>query len=73
MVQGGEKSHLLETVADRLAREVFSNFDANSIRVRIKKPQVAVEGVVDHLGVEVCRYRDEYAMPGSPYASASLS
>lgn len=49
---------LIETVAENIARDVIS-YDARvqAVKVAIRKPHVAVPGVIESLGVEVVRHR----------------
>jgi len=49
----GERYHLLETLADRLAREILREFAAIQVLVRIRKPSVPIAGAIDHVEVEV--------------------
>eukprot|EP00164_Ancoracysta_twista_P016597 GFYU01027902.1.p1 GENE.GFYU01027902.1~~GFYU01027902.1.p1 ORF type:complete len:177 (-),score=24.50 GFYU01027902.1:316-846(-) len=48
---------LLETVATNIARSLISEFNISKVTVALKKPQVHVTGVVNYLGVEICRKR----------------
>jgi dihydroneopterin aldolase len=48
-----EKYHLLEAMADKIARDVLSEFDALEVVVRIRKPSVPIAGSIDHVEVEV--------------------
>ncbi|KAJ7533172.1 hypothetical protein O6H91_13G036000 [Diphasiastrum complanatum] len=52
----GPPHALLESVATAIAFDIFKNFPAiTDVRVKVGKPHVAVEGVVDYLGVEIFR------------------
>jgi dihydroneopterin aldolase len=53
---------LLETLAERLARQLFQQFPILSLRLAINKPG-AVPGV-KAMGVEIDRRREDYAMCG---------
>ena len=56
-----DSKELIETLANTIAKEVLTKYDmAQEITVLIKKPQVAVTGVVDYLGIEVTRAKSEY-------------
>lgn len=48
-----EKYHLLETMADKIARDLLAQFDAEEVVVRIRKPSVPIAGAIDHVEVEV--------------------
>ena len=52
-----EKYHLLETMADKIARDVLKTFDATKVLVRIRKPNVPIAGAIDHVEVEVTHTR----------------
>ncbi|PTU29078.1 dihydroneopterin aldolase [Stenotrophobium rhamnosiphilum] len=59
----GENVHLLETMAERLARFLFAEFPIDTLELRIAKPG-AVPGV-DAVGVEIERQRGDYAVCGA--------
>jgi len=49
-----EKSfNLIETLANRIIEEMRSRFSIDLIVVRIRKPSVPIQGILDHAGVEV--------------------
>ena len=52
-----EKYHLLETMADKIARDLLSKFDAEEVLVRVRKPSVPIAGAIDHVEVEVTHKR----------------
>lgn len=52
-----EKHRLLETLADRLARDIIEKFGALEVLVRIRKPSVPIAGAIDHVQVEVVHKR----------------
>ncbi len=52
-----ERYHLLETMADKIARDVLERFNATEVLVRIRKPSVPIAGSVDHVAVEVVHTR----------------
>ncbi|MBD3367336.1 MAG: dihydroneopterin aldolase [Candidatus Eisenbacteria bacterium] len=49
----GQKYHLLETMADKIARDVLEQFGALKVTVRVRKPSVPIAGTIDHVEVEV--------------------
>lgn len=53
---------LLETLAERIARTLFSDFPIQTLRLSIDKPG-AVAGV-KAIGVEIDRHREDYAACG---------
>lgn len=47
----GQPHKLLESVADRLVQEILADYQkVQGMRLHIKKPHVAVSGVVESLG-----------------------
>ena len=54
----GPPHNLLESVAHSIANSTLLKFpQISAVRVEVGKPHVAVQGVVDYLGVEIMRYR----------------
>ncbi|CAL5072839.1 unnamed protein product [Urochloa decumbens] len=65
----GPSQNLLESVAHRIASATLLEFQQiSAVRVEVKKPHVAVQGILDYLGVEIVRYRKDKAgsSPGAP-------
>ena len=61
----GPPAQLLEAVAERAAARVLGAHPrVTAVRLRIRKPHVAVGGVVESLGVEVVRQRAPAAIGG---------
>lgn len=52
-----ERYHLLEALADKIARDLLRRFSAERALVRIRKPSVPIAGAVDHVEVEVTHER----------------
>ncbi|KAM7271593.1 hypothetical protein ACFE04_030807 [Oxalis oulophora] len=54
----GPPKNLLESVAEKIASTTLSKHpQVTSICVKVGKPHVAVQGIVDYLGVEIFRNR----------------
>ncbi|KAI3994933.1 hypothetical protein MKX01_041342 [Papaver californicum] len=54
----GPGHNLLESVAHLIATKTLKTFsDISTVRVKLGKPHVAVQGPVDYLGVEIFRFR----------------
>ena len=51
----GEPRNLLEAVAARIASRILQDERALSVRVRIRKPHVALPATLKYLGVEIVR------------------
>jgi dihydroneopterin aldolase len=50
--------HLLEGIAEAVASDLLSGFSRlESVLVRVRKPGVPIDGVLDHAGVEIQRSR----------------
>lgn len=55
-----KKFRLIEKLANTIAREIMSSFDAvNEIIVRVRKPEAPMNGELDWAQVEIKRSRDE--------------
>ena len=48
---------LLEALAEAIGHEILVDFPADEVTVRIRKPQVQLEGPLDFAGVEIHRRR----------------
>ncbi|MBV9468113.1 MAG: dihydroneopterin aldolase, partial [Abitibacteriaceae bacterium] len=55
----GEPAQLLESLAQRIADFALRDERVESAWVRIRKPHIALPGMVDYLGVEITRGRDD--------------
>lgn len=54
----GPPKHLVEAVAQDIADRVFDNLPlADTVKIRVEKPHVAIPGVLDGVGVEIFRER----------------
>ena len=51
----GESAFLLESLAQRIADFCLSDNRVLDVRVRIRKPHVAMPGALDYLGIEIFR------------------
>nr|CAB3457880.1 unnamed protein product [Digitaria exilis] len=58
----GPSRNLLESVAHQIASATLLKFpQISAVRVEVKKPHVAIQGIIDYLGVEIVRYRKDVA------------
>lgn len=63
IVTKGKRRRLVESVAEDVARGILGTFEkAREVEVGVMKPQVAVEGVVEGLGVEIRRSRRDFGL-----------
>jgi len=54
----GPSQNLLESVAHRIASATLLKFSQiSAVRVEVKQPHVAVQGIIDYLGVEIVRHK----------------
>lgn len=51
----GERFHLLERLAERIAEQVLGEFSCQAIRVEVHKPQAPIPGVFEDASVEIWR------------------
>ncbi|MEM9938597.1 MAG: dihydroneopterin aldolase [Pseudomonadota bacterium] len=59
-VSQSETFNLIETLADRIAAAVLSEFDlVQSIEIEIRKPSAPVSHIIDHVAVAITRSRDD--------------
>jgi len=51
-----ERSYnLLEAIAENIAGEILSAYSVDQVVVRVRKPNVPIGGVIDHVEVEITR------------------
>ncbi len=54
----GPGHRLLESLAESIAQKVLQNFEVDTVRVRVKKPEVPMKGsILSHASVEIVRAR----------------
>jgi len=53
------KFDLIEALAETIAREILSAHAIEGVTVRIRKPDVAIGGVLDYVEVEIARGADK--------------
>jgi len=52
----GPGHNLLESLAETIAGQILGGFDVESVRVRVKKPEVPMKGsILSHASVEIFR------------------
>lgn len=49
---------LLETLADQIISTINEKYTVDQILVRIRKPSAPIQGVLDHVEVELCWQKD---------------
>jgi len=54
----GEPAQLLEHVAERIAAAALQHDLVQGVRVRVRKPHIALPVALDYLGVEIERHRE---------------
>lgn len=50
-----EEYHLLETLGDRICREILANYNVKEVTVRLRKCPVPVDAIKGYFGVEITR------------------
>ncbi|MFZ0390567.1 MAG: dihydroneopterin aldolase [Calditrichia bacterium] len=53
------KFTLLETLADRIAEQILSHFSVESVRIRVRKPNVPLNGFLDNVEIEHFRTKHD--------------
>lgn len=51
------KFALLETVSGKIIETIFENFPVSAVRLKIRKPQVPIRGILDNVEIEIYRER----------------
>ena len=51
----GESYHLLETLAERIAREILQGYKVSEVTVRLRKYPAPVDAIKGHFEVEITR------------------
>ena len=52
------KFTLLESLADRITEDILHRYPIHSIRIRVRKPQVSLNGFLDNVEVEIFKQRN---------------
>ena len=56
-VASNQEHKLVEALGDRIVNAVLSKFDADWVRVTVRKPK-PIAGVLDHAGIRITRWRE---------------
>ncbi len=46
------KYNLIETLADKIASKIIDNYEIDKVEVRVRKPKVPINGILDTVEVE---------------------
>ena len=49
---------LIETVAGKIAEELLAKYKIQAVRVVIRKPQVPIKGILDHVEIDIYREKE---------------
>jgi len=60
-VQQSRQFLLLEGLVEAVAQAILAEFPVTSVNVRVRKPEVPLGGVLEHVEVEITRTRDDLA------------
>ena len=52
------KFKLIESVAERIAAKILDQTEVHNVLVRVRKPHVPLNGLLDHVEVEIYRERN---------------
>ena len=59
-VVNGSSRNLLESLAEEIAAQILEKYElALSVKVKVKKPEVSIEGILDYAAIEIMRERDD--------------
>ena len=53
----GKRFHIIEALADTVARSLLDEFPVERVTIRVRKPSVPLQGILDHTEVEISRSR----------------
>jgi dihydroneopterin aldolase len=53
----GKRFHIIEALADTVARSLLAEFPVESVTIRVRKPSVPLQGILDYTEVEITRDR----------------
>ncbi len=53
----GKRFHIIEALADTVARSLLAEFPVERVTIRVRKPSVPLQGILDYTEVEITRDR----------------
>ncbi len=53
----GKRFHIIEGLAQEVATSLLDEFPVERVTVRVRKPSVPIQGILDHTEVEITRSR----------------
>jgi dihydroneopterin aldolase len=53
----GKRFHIIEGLAQKVANSLLEGFPVERVTVRVRKPSVPIQGILDHTEVEITRSR----------------
>jgi dihydroneopterin aldolase len=53
----GKRFHIIEALAEAVARSLLREFPVEGVTVRVRKPSVPIQGILDYTEVEISRSR----------------
>ncbi len=57
-VMVGVSYNLVETIAEKIAQKILTDFKVERLTVRVRKPRAPIRGIQDGIEVEIDRQRD---------------
>jgi len=61
-IAANQQHKLVEALAERIAEAILSRFEAETVRITVRKP-TPISGVLQYAGCRIVRYRDAAARP----------
>jgi dihydroneopterin aldolase len=52
-----KRFHIIEALAEHIARAILKRYAVERVVVRVRKPHVPIQGILDHTEVEISRSR----------------
>ena len=53
------KYNLIETLAEKISNKILSDYDINKVVVRVRKPKVQINGILDTVEVETKKIKEQ--------------
>lgn len=52
-----KRFHIIEALAEHIARAILKRYSVERVVIRVRKPHVPIQGILDHTEVEISRSR----------------
>jgi dihydroneopterin aldolase len=54
----GKRFHIIEALAEAVAGSLLAEFPVESVTIRVRKPSVPLQGILDYTEVEITRVKE---------------